>query len=173
MFWHIAWFEIRFWLKSWMVWIFLFIIATLWMFATSSDRVVVGDAIGNTFRNAPFVIQSFYATIGLFTLLMSTAFVNATAIRDFKYNTNQILFSSPLRRRDFLLGRFAGATLISVIPMLGVSIGMLLARYMPWADPERFSWRQFSSRLPFWHAMKYCLLWRRLLCSLLMASLGR
>ncbi len=138
MFWHIAWFEIRFWLKSWMVWIFLFIIATLWMFATSTDRVIVGDAIGNTFRNAPFVIQSFYATIGLFTLLMSAAFVNATAIRDFKYNTNQILFSSPLRRRDFLLGRFAGATLISVIPMLGVSIGMILARYMPWADPERF-----------------------------------
>ncbi len=142
MFLQIALFEIRFWLRSWMVWIFLFIIGLLIFGAASTDHVQIGAALSNTYRNAPFVIQNFYSLIGLFTLLMSTAFVNSAAIRDFSQNTYQLIFTTPLRKVDFLLGRFAGATLISVIPMLGVSLGILLAKYMPWVDPER--WERVS-----------------------------
>src|SRR5579872_6982401 len=138
MFRHIAWFEIRFWLRSWMVWIFLFIVGLLIFGAVSSDQVQVGGALSNTYRNAPFVIENYYAIVGLLTILMSTAFVNSSAIRDFTSNTYQIMFSTPLRRFDFLLGRFLGATLISVIPMLGVSLAILLAKYMPWVDPDRW-----------------------------------
>jgi ABC-2 type transport system permease protein len=138
MFFRIALFEIRFWLRSWMVWIFLFIIGLLVFGAVSSDQVQLGGALSNTDRNAPFVIQNFYSLIALLTLLMSTAFVNSAAIRDFSYNTYQIIFTTPLRKFDFLLGRFIGATLISVIPMLGVSLGILLAKYMPWVDAGRW-----------------------------------
>ncbi len=42
MFRHIAWFEIRFWLRSWMLWIFLFIVSLLIFGAISSDEVTVG-----------------------------------------------------------------------------------------------------------------------------------
>ncbi len=138
MFLRIALFEIRFWLRSWMVWIFLFIIGLLIFGAVSSDNVQVGGTLSNTLHNAPFVIQNFYSIIALLTLLMSTAFVNSSAIRDFSQNTYQIIFTTPLRKIDFLLGRFIGATLISIIPMVGVSLGILLAKYMPWVDPERW-----------------------------------
>src|SRR5580698_2915306 len=131
-------FEVRYWLRGFMVWVFFVIIATMFMAATSSDKVQVGFTLENTNRNAPFVIQSYYAIAGIFTLLMTTAFVNAAAARDFAYNTWQMVFSTPLKRSDFLLGRFLGATVVSVIPMLGVSAGILLARYMPWADADRF-----------------------------------
>src|SRR4029077_19950340 len=147
MFLRIALFEIRFWLRSWMVWIFLFIITLLIFGAASTDQVQVGGSLSNTLRNAPFVIQNFYSVIALLTLLMSTAFVNSAAIRDFSHNTYQIIFSTPLRRFDFLLGRFIGATLISVIPMLGVSFGILLARYMPWVDPDRWGAVNWSAHL--------------------------
>jgi ABC-type transport system involved in multi-copper enzyme maturation permease subunit len=138
MLWHIAWFEIRYWLRSWMLWIFTLLIAAMIFGAVSTDQINVGSALSNTFRNAPFVIQNYYAFIGLLTLLFSTAFVNSAASRDFSHNTYEIVFSTPLSRRDFLFGRFLGATLISVIPMLGVSLGILLAKYMPWVEPERF-----------------------------------
>jgi ABC-2 type transport system permease protein len=138
MFLSIALFEIRFWLRSWMVWIFLFIIGLLVFGAVSSDQVQLGGALPNTYHNAPFVIQNFYSFIALLTLLMSTAFVNSAALRDFSNNTYQIIFTTPLRKFDFLLGRFVGATLISVIPMLGVSVAILLAKYMPWVDPDRW-----------------------------------
>jgi ABC-type transport system involved in multi-copper enzyme maturation permease subunit len=138
MLWHIAWFEIRYWLRSWMLWIFTLLIAAMIFGAVSTDQIQVGGALSNTFRNAPFVIQNYYAIIGLLTLLMATAFVNSAASRDFSHNTYEIVFSTPLSRRDFLFGRFLGATLISIIPMLGVSVGVLLAKYMPWVEPERW-----------------------------------
>ena len=144
---NIAWFEIRYWLRSWMLWIFTLVIAGLFFGAVSTDHVQVGGALSNTLRNAPFVIQNFYAMAGLLTLLMVTAFVNSAATRDFSHNTYQIVFSTPLRRRDFLLGRFFGATIVSIVPMLGVSIGILLAKYMPWVEPERWESILWSAHL--------------------------
>ncbi len=135
---HIASFEIRYWLRSWMLWIFTLIIALMIFGAVSSDHIVVGAALNNTFHNAPYVIENYYSIIGLLSLLRVTAFVNSAAARDFSYNTYQIIFSTPIHRRDFILGRFLGSALVSVIPMTGVSIGILLAKYLPWVDPDRW-----------------------------------
>jgi len=144
---HIAWFEIRYWLRSWMLWIFTVITSALFFGAVSSDHITIGESLSNAYRNAPYVIENYYAMVGLFALLMVTAFVNSAAARDFSHNTYQIVFTTPLRRRDFLLGRFFGATLVSVIPMLGVSIGILLAKYMPWVEPERWERVIWSAHL--------------------------
>src|SRR5580704_4989403 len=126
MFWQIAWFEIRFWLRSWMLWIFLFIVGAAILGMVSSDEMLAGVDLSNTYRNAPFAIAFHYASIGVFTLLITGIFVNFAALRDFSYNTHQMVFSTPVSRRDLLLGRFFGATLISTIPLLGVSLGILL-----------------------------------------------
>jgi ABC-2 type transport system permease protein len=138
MFWHIAWFEIRYWLRSRMLWIFLFSVCLAILLASSADQLALGASISNTYRNAPFAIENRYAFMCLFGLLMCTPFVNFAALREFTHNSHQIIFSMPTRRRDFLLGRFFGATVISAIPMLGVSVGILLAKHMPWAEPERW-----------------------------------
>jgi len=140
-------FEIRYWLRGIMLWVFFVIVAAMFLGATSSDNIRVGGALENTNRNAPFVIQNYYGIAGFLTLLMTTAFVNAAAARDFAYNTWQMLFTTPLRRRDFLLGRFFGSALVSVIPNLGVSAGVLLAPLMPWADAERFGAIDWAAHL--------------------------
>jgi ABC-2 type transport system permease protein len=138
MFWQIAWFEIRFWLRSWMLWIFLFVIALLICGFISSDDAITDLGLSGVDRNAPFAVATYYSITAVFTLLMTAIFINAAALRDFSYNTHQIIFSTPLHRRDLLLGRFFGATVISLIPMLGVSLGILLARYMRWANAEHW-----------------------------------
>jgi hypothetical protein len=88
-----------------MLWIFLLIVAAMIFGAASTDQITVGSSLSNTYRNAPYVIENFYAIVGLLTLLMATAFVNSAA-RDFSLNTYQMIFSTPLRRGDFLVGRF-------------------------------------------------------------------
>jgi ABC-2 type transport system permease protein len=147
MFRHIACFEIRFWLRSWMLWIFLIVIGLVICGVVSSDDVMAELNLSNIYRNAPFAIANHYGSMGVFTLLMTAAFVNFAALRDFSYNTHQMMFSTPLRRRDLLLGRFAGATVISMIPMLGVSFGVLLARYAPRADAERWEAVSWTAHL--------------------------
>ena len=131
-------FEVRYWLRSTMLWVFTAIVALLILLALSTDQVTVGGSIGNTFRNAPFVIQQYYSILWFITLLMTVAFVNSAASREFAANMHQILFTKPIRRMDFLLGRFFGAVVVSTIPMLGISLGALLAPLMPWADHDRF-----------------------------------
>jgi ABC-2 type transport system permease protein len=153
MFFQILRFEVRYWLRGVMVWVFFVIITAMFLAAASSDHVRVGGVLENTNRNAPFVIENYYAVACFLTLLMTTAFVNSAAARDFAQNTWQMVFSTPLKRSDFLFGRFLGGAIVSVIPILGVSAGILLARYMPWADADRFGpviWRaHFDSLLVF------------------------
>lgn len=134
----VASFEIRYWLRGFMVWIFLLIMAAMVWGAASSDNVILGASLENMNRNAPFAIQNFYAISSILTLLMTVAFVNSAASRDFAHNTAQIIFAKPIRTRDFLLGRFLGSAAVAVIPMLGVSLGVLAAPLAPWANPDRF-----------------------------------
>src|SRR5262249_24962756 len=40
-----------------------------------------------------------------------------------------------------------GGTILSVIPLLGVSAGILAAKYMPWVDPERWGHVDWNAHL--------------------------
>ncbi len=135
---RIFWFELTYWLRGTMLWVFLAIISLMIFGAVSSENIRVGGALQNTYRNAPFVIQNYYAIISLLTLLMTTAFVNSAAARDFACNTHQIIFTTPVNKWQLLTGRFLGSSAVSVIPMLGVSVGVIAGMWMPWIDPERW-----------------------------------
>ena len=132
-------FELRFWLRAMMVWVFMCIIALMFLGATSSDTVSIGSSTPkNVMRNAPFIVQNNYAFGSFLTMIMVAAFVAGSATRDFAYDTHQLLFTKPLKKYGYLLGRFWGAVVVAVVPLLGVSLGMILARYAWWADADRF-----------------------------------
>jgi ABC-2 type transport system permease protein len=147
MFWHIAWFETKYWLRSWMLWVFFVILGLLAFGVVATSNVTVGAALTNTNRNSPYAIQNYYSIFSLFMLIMMAAFINSAALRDFRFNTHQIIFSTPIRRSSFLFGRFVGGTVVSVIPLLGVSAGILIAKYMPWVDPELWGPVKWSAHL--------------------------
>lgn len=133
----IAKFEIRYWLKQPMVYIFFVINALLIFGATSSEQITVGSSIGNVHKNAPFVVENFYAIYAILALLMITAFLNSAAARDFSEKTYQILFTKPIRKIDFLAGRYLGASFVAMLPFLGISLGNIIGAEMPWLDAER------------------------------------
>lgn len=130
--------EWKYWLTSPMIWIFLFINALLVFAAVSSENVTIGGGVGNVLKNSPYVVQQYYGVFSLLCLLMTTAFMNASAIRDFQHGMYQFVFSSPIKKSHYYFGKFIGAVTISVIPLLGVSLGALLGPLMPWVEPERY-----------------------------------
>jgi len=139
--------EWKYWLNSPMVWIFL-LINTLMVFgAVSSDDIQIGGSVGSVHKNAPYVIQTYYGVMSLVCLLMTTAFMNACATRDFHYDMYQFVFSSPIKKRNYYFGKFIGAITIAVIPLLGVSLGSLIAPFMPWVQPERYGQIIWSGHL--------------------------
>ncbi|MBK7083971.1 MAG: ABC transporter permease [Flavobacteriales bacterium] len=130
-------FEVRYWLRQPMVYIFLFVNALLTFKATASDGVQIGGGVGNVVKNAPYVVYIFYGIMSFIALLMVTAFVNGTAIRDFTSNTAQIIFSTPVSKSGYLIGKFLGSTFVASIPLIGVSLGIVVGSWMPWVDPLR------------------------------------
>lgn len=130
--------EWKYWLKSPMLWIFLIINTLMVMGAVSSDNILIGGGVGSVHKNAPFVVQNYYGVMSLVCLLMTTAFMNASAGRDFQYNMYQLVFSSPIHKRDYFFGKFIGAASMAVVPLLGVSLGAFIGPLMPWAEPERY-----------------------------------
>ena len=121
-----------------MLWIFTLIISLLVFGATSSEQVTIGGGVGSVLKNAPYVVQQYYAAMSIICLLMTTAFMTATANRDFNTGMYQFIFTAPIHKRDYFFGKFIGAATIAMIPLLGVSIGALLGPLMPWTQPERY-----------------------------------
>ncbi len=125
-----------------MVYIFLFIIALLTFGATASDNISIGGGVGNILRNAPYVIINTYAILTLFTMSLTTAFMNGAALRDFNNNTHQIIFSKPISKAGYFFGHWLGGIISATLPMLGISLGILLgsvcAAAFGWQDADRF-----------------------------------
>lgn len=130
--------EWKYWLTSPMTWIFLFINTMLVMGAVSSDNINIGGGVGSVHKNAPYVVQTYYGVMSLICLLMTTAFMNTSANRDFSTGMFQFVFASPIKKRDYYFGKFIGAVSMAVVPLLGVTLGSLIGPYMPWAQPERY-----------------------------------
>jgi ABC-type transport system involved in multi-copper enzyme maturation permease subunit len=130
-------FELRYWVKQPMVYVLMVINALLVFGAVASDNVTIGQSFDNLLKNAPYVVESLYAYMSAVTYLMATAFVQAGALRDFNYRTEEIIFTTPLQKTPYLMGRFFAACTISLIPYLGVTLGILAAGLAPWVDPVR------------------------------------
>jgi hypothetical protein len=130
-----------------MLWIFLFINTLLVFGAISSDQVQIGGDMGSVHKNAPFVIEQYYALMSLICLLMTTAFMTAAANRDYSSGMYQFVFTSPIRKYEYFFGKFIGAFTIAIIPLLGVSLGALIGPMMPWVQPERYGDVIWSSHL--------------------------
>ncbi|MBK9700759.1 MAG: ABC transporter permease subunit [Flavobacteriales bacterium] len=142
--------ELRHWLRQPMVYIFLLLFALLAFGAVTWDKLVIGGQMANVKLNAPFMVFQWYSGLAFIGLFMVTAFVNAAAIRDFTYNTSQIMFSTPLKKRHYLLSRFLGSTFVATIPMLGVSLGIIVGSRMRWLDAERIGANDLAA-----HAQAY------------------
>lgn len=125
----IARFELFYWLKGWMVWIFLAVTTLILCTLLLAEDTVLEDLFfSNGLRNSPFVVARLYAMVGVFSCLMVTAFVNSAASRDFTCDTAQLVFSKPIRKIDYLGGRFLGAFLVSLIPCLGVPLAVMISQ---------------------------------------------
>jgi ABC-type transport system involved in multi-copper enzyme maturation permease subunit len=130
-------FELRFHLRN-----FLFYIAFILFFlmafgGVTSDSIQIGGSVGNVHRNAPFVIMQFLLVFSVFSVFTTTAFVASSALRDYDYGTDALFFSTPMRKRDYIIGRFAGSFLISVLIFAGVVLAFIIGSFMPWLEKER------------------------------------
>lgn len=137
MMWEFFTFELRSRLRQPTVWLFTAVFALLAFGATTSDAIVIGGAAGSTAIDAPIVVTRMLSVLSVIGIIVVTAFVATSVIRDFEQRTYAPFFTSPIRKRDLLLGRFFGSLAMAWIVFFGAALGMIIGARMPWLDPER------------------------------------
>jgi ABC-type transport system involved in multi-copper enzyme maturation permease subunit len=134
---HLWGFELGQLLKNGVFWIVVAVYALMGFGTMASDNVSIGGGVGNTMRNAPAVIISILGSFSVFSVLLATIFVAGIAIRDFELRTAELFFATPMKKRDYLLGRFGGGLAATLAIMLAMAIGLYVGSLMPWLDSSR------------------------------------
>lgn len=144
--WHIFKFDLRFHFRSPLFYI-LFVLFFLFTFAAvTTDGVQIGGALGNVNRNAPFVIMQILLVMSIFAVIAATAYVANAVHRDFELNTDSLFFSAPIKKSQYLTGRFLAAfTMVSLV-YVGVVLAIAIGSKMPWIDKTHlgpFLWKPY------------------------------
>jgi ABC-2 type transport system permease protein len=145
MFREVLGFELRQQLKSPLFWVIALAFGTLAFAAAGSDHIRIGGGIGNTHRNAPYVVVqmlSFFTVAGMFLIAV---FVAGAALRDFDAGMAEMIFATPVSRKAYLGGRFAAGYLAAVGVLVVVALGLALGVLMPWVDPARLGATSFAA----------------------------
>lgn len=130
-------FELRYLFRSVVFWVTAALFFLLAFAAVTSDGVQIGGSLGAVNRNAPYVVMNFTLVMTLIASFTVVAFVASGVLRDQERGTAGMLFSTPLRKRDYILGRFLGAYVASAGILVAVLLAIFVGSLMPWLDPAR------------------------------------
>ena len=130
-------FELATQLRQPLLWVCALILGAMAFGATTSDAVQVGGAIGNVNRNAPVVVAQMFGVFSLISMFVITIFIAGSVLRDSEVGISDMLFATPMKKRDYLVGRFAAGLVACLFIFALVAIGMMLGPLMPWVDAER------------------------------------
>jgi hypothetical protein len=97
-------FDLKYQLRTPLVWIAALFFGVMAYFAISSDQVTIGGAIGNVHRNAPMVLVNMFNYFTILGLFVVTAFVANAVLRDFELGTSELFFATPMKKAHYLSG---------------------------------------------------------------------
>lgn len=130
-------FELKYRLRQPMVYAFFVLFFLLTHSITIDPNVGIGGfgMLNNVNVNSPFKILAINSLMSLICILMATAFMSGAALRDYKHNFSQIVFTTPVEKFSYLFGRYFGAVLIMLIPFIGTVLGSITGTML--ADPDK------------------------------------
>ena len=94
------------------------------------------------FHNSPIVIANLLLLISLFGILIGSAVMGVPLYRDLEHKTGTFLFSYPISKTAYFMGRFWGSfvTLLFILlgALLGIYLGSILGGTLFGTDPSRY-----------------------------------
>jgi len=116
--------------STWLCFAVLFVFA-FWMMAGSEPTD------GDQFRNSPFSIAFFTVACGAIWLLIAASVAGEAAARDVQTWMHPLTYTAPVRKAEYLGGRFLAAFVLNALILLAVPAGLLLGLYLPDVEASR------------------------------------
>lgn len=133
----ILFFELRYRLNRPATYIYFGILFFISFLFITTDIVQIGGSQGNVCRNSPFTINQAVLVLNIFAAMVCSAIMGVPVYRDFEHRFHEILFSTPINKFQYLLGRFLGSYIITIVVMSGTLIGIMVGSAMPYLNPEQ------------------------------------
>ena len=130
-------FDLAFQLRQPLLWVCALVLAAMAFGATTSDAVQIGGAMGNVNRNAPLVVVRLLGMFSVMSMFIVTIFIAGAVLRDTEVGISDMLFATPMRKHDYLLGRFGAGLVACLFIFAVIAVGMMLGPLMPWVDVQR------------------------------------
>lgn len=127
-------FELNFWKKRAITYIFPLLIFIFSLMLFTLENVSFGSDI--TYRNSPNSLTTIYYVFSMFLPLFVNSFVSSGVTRDYENKFDQIIYSLPISKTKILIGRFIGGCIVVSFVFLGVLLADIIAPLMPWANKD-------------------------------------
>jgi ABC-2 type transport system permease protein len=126
-------------ISTWVYFAIFFALAMLWVAAAGGaiKDAIVSFGSGKIWINSPFAVAQTVAYLGMFGLTIIAALMGRAVQQDFEYRTEHFFFTSPIRKFDYLGGRFIGAVAVLMIVLSSIAIGGAVGLLLPGIDPDR------------------------------------
>lgn len=127
-------FEIQYRIKrpdTYVFFLFLFLFSIVGV-----DFIFQGSEMGLMKKNSPLKIaKKMGAITGIFMILASMT-MGVSVLRDFEYHIESLLFSKPINKKDYLLGRFLESFTVLLFAFTAIVFGKMLGEFVPWTNPD-------------------------------------
>jgi ABC-2 type transport system permease protein len=130
-------FELKYRKKRAATYIYFGIFFLMCFLAVTTDVVQIGGAQGQIKENAPFVIARMTAIMSIFLTLVTSAVMGVAVLRDFEHNTEAILFSTPMGKFSYIMGRFWGSFFVLVLIGSGIWLAFMIGDFWPTRKAEK------------------------------------
>jgi ABC-type transport system involved in multi-copper enzyme maturation permease subunit len=132
-------FDLRYQLRQPLLWIIAVAMAAIAFGSASSDALRIGGAIGNIHMNAPVVIANQLGVLSMVAMFLVTVFIAGAVLRDTEAGLADLLFATPMRKADYLFGRFLAGFGVCLAIFALIVLAMMLGSRLPSIDPARLS----------------------------------
>ncbi|MTV38218.1 ABC transporter permease/M1 family aminopeptidase [Duganella radicis] len=138
----IAFFEARQRLKLLSTWVYFlgFLALTmLWMAAAGGFFKGASITFGSQLIDSPRSLMFTTSFLGSLGVIVIAAMMGRSVQQDFEYDMQHFFFSAPIKKHQYMFGRFLGAYLTLAVIFTSILLGAWLGSFIPGIDPERLA----------------------------------
>lgn len=138
----IAYFEARQRLKllsTWVYFVGFLALSMLWMAAAGGFFKGASISFGSQLIDSPRSLMFTTSYLGSLGVIVIAAMMGRSVQQDFEYEMQHFFFSAPIRKSQYIFGRFLGAYLTLAVIFSSILLGAWLGSFIPGIDPERLA----------------------------------
>jgi ABC-2 type transport system permease protein len=138
-------FEINYRIRQYNTYLYFII---LFLFSIVGVEIIFEGQLGPLKRNAPIIVARTMAIISALFLIIPSMIMGVAVLRDFDHQMESLMYVNPIKKRDYLLGRFLGSFVILFFTFTAIPFGMMVGDLMPWQNQDYFI------AFDYWHYLQ-------------------